>query len=103
MRCVTVLGGIMAVVTLNPEGSIRLLSAILWELPALPLAACRDRPGEFDERHVGESRERQAQRLDVAVAVCRGCPELAVCEGLPLPRGGGAGVQAGRVLVALGA
>ncbi len=64
---------------LDPEGTIRLLSAILWELPSLPLAAP---PGL------------------TAVAVCRGCPELAVCEQLPTPRGWHAvGVQASWVLM----
>lgn len=87
--------------TLNPEGSVRLLSAILWELPALPRAACRDRPGLFDERRDGETREQQGERLKDAVAVCRRCPELAVCEGLPLPRGWhSVAVQAGQVLTA---
>lgn len=59
----------------DAEGSIRLLSSILWELPSLPLAA---------------------------VALCRRCPELAVCEQLPPPRGWhSVGVRAGRVLVTL--
>lgn len=85
---------------LDAEGSIRLLSAVLWELPALPRAACRDHWPDFDDRVPGETPEQRAQRLEAAVTVCRGCPELAVCQQLPMPRGWhGVGVQAGRVLV----
>ncbi len=57
----------MAVVGLDPDGSIRLLSAILWELPSLPGAACRERPGLFDDQLVGETRDARQERLDAAV------------------------------------
>lgn len=75
----------MRLVSLDPEGVVRLLSAILWELPSLPAAACRDRPGLFDARLPDETPVQRAQRLESAVAVCRGCSEMAVCEQLPLP------------------
>lgn len=83
---------------LDPEGTVRLLSAILWELPSLSAAAWRERSGLFDDHCNGEPREQRTERLGAAVAVCRRCPELVVCERLPLPRGGGVGVVAGRVL-----
>jgi hypothetical protein len=89
----------MAAVTLDPEATIRLLSAILWELPSLPAAACWDHWPDFDDRLPGETPERRTQRLESAVAVCRGCPKLAVCQRLPSPRGWHAvGVQAGQRL-----
>lgn len=84
---------------LDPEGTTRLLSRILWELPSLPLAACRERPGLFDDRLPGETPEQRAERLEAAVTVCRRCPELTVCEQLPMPRGWhSVGVQAGRAV-----
>lgn len=48
----------------DPEGSIRLLPAILWELPSLPAAACRDHWPDFDDRLPGETPQRRAQRLE---------------------------------------
>lgn len=88
----------MAIVALKPDGSIRLLSAILWELPALPRAACRGHWPDFDDWLPGKTREVRVERLDAAVAVCHRCPDLRVCELLPLAQGGGVGVMAGRML-----
>jgi hypothetical protein len=84
--------GAMAVVALRPNGVVRLLSTVLWELPSLPDAACPGPLAGLRRSASGGTREQQAERLDVVVTVCRRCPELAVRERLPLPQGGGASV-----------
>jgi len=85
----------------NPDGATALLAAILTGTPSLPQAACRQRAPLFDDRHDGESVEQQRQRLDAARGVCQGCRAQAACHtALHVPRHGGIGVQAGRVLMA---
>lgn len=53
----------------DPDGVVRLLSLVLWELPALPGAACRGQWPDFDDRLPGETREQQQERLNAAVMV----------------------------------
>jgi hypothetical protein len=83
----------------DPDGTVRLLGAILTGVPALPAAACRRRAGLFDDRHDGEDVEQRQARLESAAAVCRGCPAQPACRSTLAPaRWGGIGVQAGQVL-----
>ncbi|MCA1693422.1 MAG: WhiB family transcriptional regulator [Actinobacteria bacterium] len=85
----------------NPNAAVALLSAIFTGTPSMSGAACRTRPGLFDDRRDGESADAQQQRLAVALAVCGGCPVQRECAtALPVraPRWGGNGVLAGRVL-----
>lgn len=86
---------------MNPDATTALLAAILTGTPSLPEAACRQRAPLFDDRHDGESAERQRQRLDAARDLCQGCQAQTACRTAPRDsRYGGIGVQAGRVLVA---
>jgi hypothetical protein len=64
--------------TVDREGSIRLLSVILWELPSMPLAACRGRHELFEEVPY-ELAEPRAERLAAMEFLCGGCPERHRC------------------------
>jgi hypothetical protein len=65
---------------MDAEGSIKLLGAILWRVPSLPLAACRDSfPRRFDDRIDGENPVARIERHELAARVCAGCPERHRC------------------------
>jgi hypothetical protein len=81
---------------------IRLLCEILRGTVPLPGAACRARPGLFDDQRAGETTEEHGDRLNAALRLCRGCPaRLACAAALPARTGrtfAGVAVQGGRVL-----
>jgi hypothetical protein len=58
----------------DPDGTVRLLSAILWELSSLP----RGRP-ELYEDVAHEGPVVRHQRHQLAREVCGGCPERHRC------------------------
>jgi hypothetical protein len=75
--------------TVDPDGVIRLVGAILRGTPSLPGAACRGRyelhdeiPGQPTRRGVAEILQ---QRRTAAAALCQRCP---VRAGYPLSRPG---------------
>ncbi len=51
--------------TVDPDGTVRLVGAILCGTPSLPGAACRGRHELYDEIP-GQSREARAQRCELA-------------------------------------
>ncbi|MGH3802136.1 MAG: hypothetical protein ACRDTD_18775 [Pseudonocardiaceae bacterium] len=65
---------------MDPDGVVRLLEAILFDLPRLPGAACRGRFDLFDE----VAREDPALRAErAAAALCLGCPARPACPQSP--------------------
>ncbi len=64
---------------LDPDGVVRLLSKVLWELPNLPGAACIGRSTLFEDVP-SEDPATRAQRLAAAARLCRGCPQRTVCS-----------------------
>ncbi len=69
--------------TVDPDGTIKLVGAILRGTPSLPGAACRGRhelfdeiPGQPNRRGVAEI---LAQRRTAAAALCSQCPVRARC------------------------
>jgi hypothetical protein len=64
--------------TVDPNGTIKLLSKILWELPNLPGAACTGRH-ELYEDPARENPVLRTQRVATAARVCRSCPQRPAC------------------------
>ncbi|MGH3522204.1 MAG: hypothetical protein ACRDU4_05100 [Mycobacterium sp.] len=66
---------------MDPDGTVRLLSAILTDSPRLPGAACRGRHAMFDPirgNEPGFQRREQVRRTEAA-RVCAGCPVIHRC------------------------
>ncbi|MGH3838300.1 MAG: hypothetical protein ACRDSF_21780 [Pseudonocardiaceae bacterium] len=59
---------------MDHEGTARLLSAILTDLPKLDGAACQGRYELFDELPGRPSPDERRERLQAAATVCRACP-----------------------------
>lgn len=79
--------------SVDREGSIKLLSAILADLPRLDGAACIGHHDLYDEQPEGRSHQRrdeQRARGELAAAGCAGCPVRARCPSRwtdrPFPR-----------------
>lgn len=85
----------------DSEATVRLLSAALAGVPALPGARCRGRGHLFDGAAKGELAETAAARHQQALALCRTCPALASCAtwlNHQAPRQRPIGVTAGQVI-----
>ncbi len=67
--------------TVDPDGTVRLLIAILTGQPQLPGAACRGRHELFDPiRCIDPQHYRQEQiRRTEAARICAGCPMIHRC------------------------
>lgn len=75
------------VACVNPDGVVALLGQVVAGIPSVPGAACRGRPGMFDDVVVGETHDQQRGRFDAALAMCRDCDAQAACAAA-LPPGG---------------
>ena len=64
---------------MDADGTIRLLSVILWELPNLPGAACQGKHDLFEDL-AREDPVLRAQRVAAAARLCRGCPQQSACS-----------------------
>ncbi|MDQ2884024.1 MAG: hypothetical protein M3Y48_23455 [Actinomycetota bacterium] len=67
---------------MDPEGSIKLISAILAGVRRLPGASCVGRHELYDELHGGygrRHRDQERERHDLAAACCAGCPARTRC------------------------
>ncbi|MGH3550781.1 MAG: hypothetical protein ACRDQU_22200 [Pseudonocardiaceae bacterium] len=67
---------------MDPDGSIKLLSAILAGVQPLPGAACSGRHVLYDELHGGygrRHRDQERERLQRAAACCASCPARTQC------------------------
>lgn len=65
---------------LDPAGSEKLLTKVLWRLPKLTDAACAGRSELFDARDPDEDAESAEYRHHRAAALCRTCPVLDACS-----------------------
>lgn len=99
--------------SVDADGAVTLVAAIVRGVPSLPGAACVGRWELFDEvagARGQERRELERQRVERAAAVCRSCPARPGCPSrngpyhhLPVltqrrfaPNGGSAGRSGGR-------
>lgn len=64
---------------LDPEGVVRLLTAVLAGAPKLSDAGCRGRHALFDDRRSDEDVDDAEIRHAAAAAVCCRCPALDAC------------------------
>ncbi|MGH3548271.1 MAG: hypothetical protein ACRDQU_09185 [Pseudonocardiaceae bacterium] len=72
----------MDTATVDPDGTVRLLSAILAGVQPLPGAKCVGQHELYDERHGGygrRHRDQERERLARAAACCAGCPARTKC------------------------
>ena len=63
---------------MDPNGTIKLLGAILWRLPNLPGAACQGHHRLYEDV-AHEDPTLRAQRVATAARLCRNCPQRAAC------------------------
>ncbi|MGH3844366.1 MAG: hypothetical protein ACRDS0_23405 [Pseudonocardiaceae bacterium] len=67
---------------MDPDGTVRLLSAILAGVRPLPGAKCVGQHELYDELHGGygrRHRDQERERLQRAAACCAGCPARPQC------------------------
>ena len=91
--------------SLDPDGTIELVAAILAGTPNLPGAVCDRRENLFDPAHPGEDRDDLAHRHNAAATLCRtACPVIDECaawltsfDGVRTSYRRPAGVLAGRI------
>ncbi|MGH3538130.1 MAG: hypothetical protein ACRDQJ_07470 [Pseudonocardiaceae bacterium] len=66
--------------TVDPDGTVRLLTAILADSPRLPGAACRGRHRTYDPLpRVHQHQRQERARLAEATRICATCPARAQC------------------------